>query len=189
MDADGRIVGASERASKETPRGTFVTAAAADGRTGRILIVPLPPTSLRPPVRPSVRPSPKLPPLGAALALTGAAANGRSASQSALQSAPGGEQHCYYYCSNSNSFSFLSASNKFLRSTSEGSAGGGGKGACCTMPHQRGRTFVPRDVAISSADAHGKHFTAKLCSIHSGDPPPIQTQDSIVFLYSRSYRQ
>ena len=28
-------------------------------------------------------------------------------------------ERCYYYCSNSNSFSFLSASNKFLRSTLE----------------------------------------------------------------------
>ena len=57
MDADGRIVGASERASKETPRGTFVTAAAADGRTDWPNSNRATAAHVTPPARPSLSPS------------------------------------------------------------------------------------------------------------------------------------
>ena len=115
---------------------------------GRILIVPKPP----PPT------SPKLPPLGAAL--TGAAANGQSAVRGRKERA--NEQHCYYYCSNSNSFSFLSASNKFLRSTLE------------LGERARGRLYPVDGVELfRSMDEFTESFLCQKCSLAS-----IQTRCS-----------
>ena len=119
---------------------------------------------------------------------------GRSASQSALQSAPreGGKEGSstvIIIAAIAIPFPFflraINSSDPPRREVREEEEEG--SVLCHAMPYQRGRTFVPRDVTISSADACGINFKAKLCSIHFGDP--IQTQDRIVFLYSRSYRQ